>query len=116
MNPSGKFFYDIWTTAYEVSFKEVNGLLPFEIYDWFMSLGMPSAKVYQPWYCAFGRVSKPENIDPDNPNNLIHIYEDMTISYERMAELDPVAAKWLLETKQAVHFNVAKIKKDILNK
>lgn len=116
MHPSGKFFHDIWINAYEVSYEEVVNKLPFEIYDWFMSLGVQSAKVYQPWYAFPGRVEKPSNIDPNNPNNLIHAYEDINMSHERMMELDPVAARWLLETKQAVHFNLAKIKKDILNK
>lgn len=114
MHPSGKFFHDIWTNAYEVSYNEIKDKLPSEIYDWFMELGVPSAKVYQPWYAFPGRVEKAENIDPDNPNNLIWAYEDINMSHERMKELDPVAARWLLETKQAVHFDLSKIKKDIL--
>ena len=113
-NESGVFFHNLWTNAFLLEdYNLIKDKLPFEIYEWFLDLGVQGVSVLQPWYEFPGRVSDPAFIDPENPNNLLYLYNDINVSMEVLREKDPIAARWLLESKQTCAFDLRKIKKDI---
>ena len=109
----GLFFYNIIINAKEVTYNQIKNMMPWEIYDWFLSEGVIAFKVVTPWYRFPKRVEKSENIDPNNPNNLIHLYEDINVNMDLLKEKDAVAWKWLSETKKQVMYELSAIKKDI---
>ena len=113
-SPAGEFFYNMWNNSYEMeSTKEIEGLLPWEIYEYFESLNVQSIRVFQRWYEFPKRISNPHLIDPNNPDNIIHLLDDIDVSVDVIAEYDQKAAKWLSETRKAVNNDKRTIKKDI---
>jgi len=112
---AGRFFFDLWENAYEISYEEIKDKLPWEIYDYVQEVTEHKGlvKVFQRWYEFPGRVTNKELINPNNPDNIIAMLEDENVDYKVLKEYDLGAATWLQETRTTCNFLKSKLRKDV---
>lgn len=116
---SGKFFHRLWNDSYllddaeELTENILNAKNPEEIYNFYISKEVPTFSIFQRWYEFPNRISDPEHMNSENPDNLLYLYEDINVDMGELREKDPIAWQWMRDTRTICGNNLRNIKKDI---
>lgn len=102
ITPEGELFMRKWENAYEISYHEIENMIPHEVYEYCSSKSNGElCKVYQMWYeypdrCEFNLY------DENNPDNILHLLHDPFVDINELKKYSVTAATYLMEVRSYV--------------